>query len=129
MQAHMNATRVVSLAEKLALFEDTWSPKLVAEVNDMYVKLVKLEGEFLWHDHDWEDEMFFVVSGRLTIRFRVDGAEWESVAGPGEFIVVPHGIEHMPVCAEPTQIMLFEPKATVNTGNAESERRTEPEWL
>lgn len=115
----------VNIKDKLALFTEQWSGKVVAEINDMYVKLCKLEGEFLWHSHDWEDEMFYVVKGELTMRYR----DRDVVVGPGEFVVVPHGVEHMPVCPSEAHIMLIEPKATVNTGGEESERTVEPEWL
>ncbi|MBU1249020.1 MAG: cupin domain-containing protein [Proteobacteria bacterium] len=115
----------VNLADKLALISGQWQAKVVGEINDMYVKLVKLEGEFLWHSHDWEDEMFFVVEGEMVMRYR----DRDVIIGPGEFIIVPHGVEHMPVCREKTNIMLIEPKATVNTGNAGGERTVEPEWI
>lgn len=115
----------VSLAKKFALFSEQWQGKVVAELNDMYVKLCRLEGEFLWHSHDVEDELFFVVEGALTMRFR----DRDVQVGPGEFIVVPHGVEHMPVCERETKIMLIEPRDTVNTGNEQSERRVEPEWI
>lgn len=115
----------VNINDKLALITEQWQGKVVGQVNDMYVKLCKLEGEFLWHSHDWEDEMFYVVEGELTMRFR----DRDVVLGPGEFVVVPHGEEHMPVCPKETSVMLFEPKATVNTGGAGGERTVEPEWI
>ena len=115
----------VNIAEKLGLITEQWQGKVVGEVNDMFVKLAKLEGEFLWHSHDWEDEMFLVVSGELVMRFR----DRDEKVGPGEFIIVPHGTEHMPICKTETHIMLFEPKATVNTGDAGGERTVEPEWV
>ena len=112
----------VNLAEKFAKFSDQWSPKLVGQVNDFHVKLVKFEGPFVWHHHEDEDELFLVVKGRLTIKFRdrdVDLAE-------GEFLVVPKGVEHMPVADEECQVLLLEPATTLNTGNVENER-TVPE--
>lgn len=115
----------VNIKQKLALITEQWQGKVVGEINDMYVKLAKLEGEFLWHSHDWEDEMFLVVSGEMTMRFR----DHDERVGPGEFIIVPHGVEHMPVCPQETHILLIEPKATVNTGDAGGERTVEPEWI
>lgn len=111
----------VNITEKLARFDDNWSPKIVGQVNDMHVKLVKLAGEFVWHHHETEDEMFFVVSGRLRMKFR----DRELLIGPGEFVIVPHGVEHLPV-AEPTaEVMLIEPAGTLNTGNVRNERTVE----
>ena len=104
----------INLAEKLSLFSDHFSPKVVGELNDHQVKLVKLKGEFLWHKHDTEDEMFLVVAGRMTIRFRDGDIE----LGPGEMIVVPKGVEHMPVAEEECSVMLIEPATTLNTGDA-----------
>ena len=112
----------VNLAHKLSLFADHYSPKIVAELNDSYVKLVKLQGEFVWHHHDAEDELFFVVKGKLRMRVREDGGEREFIIGPGEFIVIPRSVEHLPSAEEETHIMLLEPKTTLNTGNIESER-------
>ena len=108
----------VNLADKFARFSDHWSPKLVGQVNGCAIKLVKLSGEFVWHHHDTEDEMFFVVKGRLRMKFR-DG---EQVVNPGEFIIVPHGVEHLPVAEGETEIMLVEPDTTLNTGNVVNER-------
>lgn len=118
-------TDKVNLAEKFAQFSDHWSPKLVGQVNDMHIKLVKIEGEFIWHSHETEDEMFFVTKGRMIMRFR----DRDVIVEPGEFIIIPHGEEHMPVCEEETQIMLIEPAGTVNTGGEESERTKAPEAL
>lgn len=108
----------VNLREKFGLFKDRWSPRIVGEVNDAAVKLVKLKGEFLWHHHENEDEMFLVVRGRLTIRLR----DRDVVLEENEFLIVPKGMEHMPVAAEETWVMLFEPKTTLNTGNVVNER-------
>lgn len=118
-------TEKVNLAEKFALFTDHWSPKIVGQVNDMHVKLVKVEGDFVWHSHNVEDEMFFVTKGEMTMRFR----DRDVVINPGEFIIVPHGEEHMPVAEPGTEIMLFEPATTVNTGEEENERTYIPTQL
>jgi mannose-6-phosphate isomerase-like protein (cupin superfamily) len=112
----------VNLVQKFSLFSDQFSPKIVGEVNDLHVKLVKLQGEFVWHHHEVEDELFFVVKGALKMAVRENGVEREIVIHPGEFIIVPHGVEHRPSAEEETHIMLLEPKTTLNTGNVESER-------
>ncbi len=109
---------VVNLNDKLAKVKEYWSPKIVGELNDTYVKIVKFTGEFVWHHHDKEDELFLVVKGRLRMKFR-DG---EVAVSPGEFIVVPKGLEHMPVADEEVQVVLIEPKTTLNTGNVRNER-------
>jgi mannose-6-phosphate isomerase-like protein (cupin superfamily) len=103
----------VNVAQKLSLFDEHWSPKIVGELNGQHIKLVKLLGEFVWHHHDDEDEMFLVVDGRFRMEFR-DREVWLE---PGEFIVVPRGIEHRPVAEEEASVMLFEPASTLNTGN------------
>jgi mannose-6-phosphate isomerase-like protein (cupin superfamily) len=108
----------VDLAEKFSLFDAPWEPKIVAELNDTYVKVVKLEGEFVWHHHDDEDELFWVVAGRLRMELR-DG---DVILEPGELIVVPKGVEHRPVAEEETHVVLIEPKTTLNTGNVRNER-------
>lgn len=108
----------VSLSEKFKLFDDHWSPKIAGELNDSYVKLVKLKGEFVWHQHEAEDELFLVVKGRLTIRLRERDIHLEE----GEFVVVPRGVEHLPVAEEEAHVLLLEPKTTVNTGNVTSDR-------
>ncbi len=108
----------VNLREKLGLFSDHWSPKIVGHVNDAAVKLVKLQGEFVWHHHDNEDELFLVVHGRLLMKLR-DGDVWVE---PGEFIIIPKGVEHMPVAPEECHVLLFEPSTTLNTGNVQNER-------
>lgn len=116
------ALEKVSPSQKFALFTDHYSPKIVGQVNDSYVKLVKLQGEFVWHHHEVEDELFFVVKGTLRMRVRQNGGEREFVINPGEFIIIPHGVEHLPSAEEETHIMLLEPKTTLNTGNVEDER-------
>ncbi len=104
----------VNISEKLALFSEHWSPKVVGELNGQHVKLVKLLGEFVWHHHEHEDEMFLVVEGRFRMEFR-DREEWISA---GEFVIVPRGVEHRPVADTEVSVMLFEPASTVNTGSA-----------
>jgi mannose-6-phosphate isomerase-like protein (cupin superfamily) len=112
----------VNLAQKLSLFTEHYSPKIVGEVNDAYVKLVKLQGDFMWHHHDNEDELFFVIKGGLRMKVRENGVEREIVIHPGEFIIIPRGVEHFPSADEETHVMLLEPKSTLNTGNVASER-------
>src|ERR1700751_47352 len=108
----------VNLRDKLALFDDHWSPKIVGELNGQQVKLVKFQGPFLWHHHDHEDELFLVVKGRFRMEFR-DRHVWLE---EGEFLVVPRGVEHRPVAEEEAWIVLFEPATTLNTGNVQNER-------
>jgi mannose-6-phosphate isomerase-like protein (cupin superfamily) len=114
LEAYLLGMEKINLAEKLSLFQDHFSPKIVGDLNDHQVKLVKLRGDFVWHKHDTEDEMFLVVAGRMTIRFR-DG---DVVLGPGEMIIVPKGVEHMPTAVEETHVVLIEPATTLNTGDA-----------
>jgi mannose-6-phosphate isomerase-like protein (cupin superfamily) len=111
----------VSLAEKFSKFSEQWSPKIVGELNDSYVKLVKFQGEFVWHKHDLEDELFLVVKGSFTMRLRTGDIEVRA----GEFCIVPRGTEHCPFAAEEAQVMLLEPKTTLNTGDVRSERTRE----
>lgn len=108
----------VSLNEKLAQIHECWSPRIVGELNGQHVKLAKLQGEFLWHHHDEQEELFLVVKGCLTIRLKDRDVELRE----GEFFIVPRGIEHLPVANEEAHVLLFEPKDTVNTGNVDSER-------
>lgn len=116
----------INLADKLALFTDCWSPKTIGEVNGTAIKLVKLSGEFVWHRHDVEDELFLVLEGQLVMRFR----DREVMVGPGELIIVPHGVEHQPVAREETHVLLVEPATTLNTGNVRDERTVdEPERI
>jgi mannose-6-phosphate isomerase-like protein (cupin superfamily) len=117
--------RVVNLQEKFSQISDYYNPRIVSEINDTAVKLAKLKGEFLWHHHDSEDEMFLVVSGTLRMKVRgLDGdpREHEFLIGPGEFITIPHGVEHLPSSDDEVHIMLIEPKETLNTGNLRNER-------
>ena len=110
---------VVNLAEAFGKFADAWSPKIVGDVNDMQVKVVKLRGEFVWHHHDAEDELFLVVAGRLRMQLR-DG---DRDVGPGELVIVPRGVEHCPLAlTDEVHVVLLEPKTTLNTGNVVNER-------
>ncbi|CAA9461405.1 MAG: cupin domain, putative [uncultured Rubrobacteraceae bacterium] len=109
----MGSLEKINIAEKLSLFDGHWSPKIVDELNGQHVKLVKFLGEFVWHHHDDEDEMFLVIDGRFRMEFR-DSEVWIE---EGEFIVVPRGVEHRPVADEEVSVMFFEPASTLNTGN------------
>jgi len=116
----------INLAEKFALFSDRWSPKVVAELNGQHVKLAKLEGEFLWHHHEHEDELFLVVRGALAIHLRDRVVELRE----GEFFVVPKGVEHKPVADGVAEVLLLEPTTTLNTGNVRDQHTVEtPEHL
>lgn len=108
----------INLDEKLALFDEAWSPKIVAELNGQQVKLAKLRGEFVWHRHDAEDELFLLLKGRLRMELRDRVVELR----PGEMLVVPRGVEHRPVADEEAHVLLFEPASTLNTGNVRSDR-------
>ena len=111
----------VNLAQKFNLFHEPWSPKIVAELNGQLVKLVKLSGEFVWHHHDAEDELFLVVKGKLVMHLKDRDVSVEE----GEFILVPRGVEHKPEAVGVAHVMLFEPKSTLNTGNVRDERTLE----
>ena len=113
---HAVVTRI-NLAEKLTRFDDRWNPRIVADLNDSHVKLVKVQGEFVWHQHADEDELFLVLRGTLVIELR-DGSV---TLGPGEMVVIPKGVEHRPVAAEEVHLMLIEPKGIRHTGDVESE--------
>lgn len=116
----------INLVQKLSLFSEHWQPKIVGELNGQHVKLVKLQGEFVWHSHENEDELFFVVKGRLVIQLRGENV----VLDAGEMFIVPRGVEHKPVADEEVHIMLFEPASTLNTGNVLDElTHAHPEWL
>lgn len=113
----------INLQQKFALFSEHWTPKIVGEMNEFAVKIVKIKGEFIWHHHDWEDELFFVIKGRLLMQIREESQDQQNIwVEEGEFIIIPHGVEHRPVAEEETHLMLLEPRTTVNTGNVESER-------
>lgn len=111
----------VNLSDKFRLFDEHWSPKIAGEVNDSYVKLVKFQGDFVWHKHDEEDEMFLVVKGAITIRLRDGDVRLEE----GEFVIIPRGVEHMPVAEDEAHVILFEPKTVLNTGDVRDERTRE----
>jgi mannose-6-phosphate isomerase-like protein (cupin superfamily) len=108
----------VSLSAKFGAFQEHWNPKIVAELNGQQIKLVKIQGEFVWHQHEREDELFLVIRGAMTIQFR----DREVLLNEGEFLVVPAGVEHKPVANSEAWVMLFEPKTTLNTGNIRNER-------
>ncbi len=108
----------INLKEKFAKFSDYCNPRLIGEVNDCAVKAVKLKGEFIWHRHENEDELFLVVKGELRIKFR----DHESIVHEGEFLIVPRGVEHLPIAENEAHIVLIEPKSTLNTGNLVNER-------
>jgi mannose-6-phosphate isomerase-like protein (cupin superfamily) len=118
-------TQVVNLIEKFNSFTEQWHPKIAGELNDSYVKLARVQGEFVWHHHENEDELFFVVKGTLTIKLR----ERDLTIREGEFVVIPKGVEHMPVAKDEVWIMMLEPKTTSNTGNVTNERTVEAEWI
>ena len=107
----------INLAEKFSLFTDYYNPRIIGELNNQHVKAVKLKGEFVWHKHDHEDELFLVIKGRLIMELRDKIIE----INEGEFIIVPHGVEHKPVAEEEVHILLFEPATTLNTGDVENE--------
>ncbi|HET7023886.1 MAG TPA: cupin domain-containing protein [Gemmatimonadales bacterium] len=116
----------ISLAEKLSRFTEHFQPKIVAELNGQHVKVGKLQGEFIWHHHEAEDEMFLVVKGQLRLEFRDGSVD----LGPGECIVVPRGVEHRPVAEKEVHLVLFEPAGTLNTGSTRNERTVEAlEWI
>ena len=108
----------VNLNQKFSLIQDYWSPKIAGEINDSYVKLVKFKGEFVWHHHETEDELFLVVKGKLLIKLR-DSDIWLQ---EGEFVIIPKGIDHLPIADEEAHVILLEPKTTLNTGNTQNER-------
>ncbi|MBA3661547.1 MAG: cupin domain-containing protein [Gammaproteobacteria bacterium] len=107
----------VNLHNKFKQFSDHWSPKIVGELNENYIKLAKFKGEFVWHQHEHEDELFYIVKGSLLLRFRDQDVQLEE----GEFIIVPKGIEHLPIAAEEVHVLLVEPKTTLNTGNVDND--------
>ncbi len=108
----------VNLTQKFTLFNDHWSPKIVGELNDSHVKLVKLKGEFVWHHHDVEDELFLVIKGHLLIKLIDQDVHLDE----GEFVIIPHGVEHLPIADEECQVLLLEPKSTLNTGTEQNDR-------
>ena len=116
---------VINLSQKFDLFQDHWHPRIVGELNGQQVKLVKLKGEFVWHHHDVEDELFLVIKGRLLIRL----PERDLWLAEGEFVIIPRGTEHCPVAEEEVQVLLLEPAATQNTGNLRNERTQDADWI
>ena len=117
---------VINLGQKLSKFESLWTPKIVAQMNDYYIKLVKIENEFIWHSHPETDEVFLVIEGNMRIEFREGAVELSE----GEMVVVPRGAEHRPFAEYECQVLLIEPIETVNTGNAGGERTvTDLEWI
>ena len=109
---------IVNLQQKFSLFNDYWNPRVVGELNGQQVKLVKLQGEFVWHKHEEEDELFFVIRGSLTMELRERNIEIRE----GEFLIVPRGVEHRPIAEKEVWVMLFEPASTLNTGNVMDEK-------
>ena len=116
----------VNIKQKFELFDEHWSPKIIGELNDSHIKIAKLEGEFVWHRHENEDEMFLVVEGILLLKFRDREVRLEA----GEFLVVPRGVEHLPIAEEEVHLLMIEPKTTLNTGDIKNERTVEqPQYL
>jgi mannose-6-phosphate isomerase-like protein (cupin superfamily) len=108
----------VNLAQKFSMFQEYWSPKIVGELNESHVKLVKFKGEFVWHHHEAEDELFLVVKGSMLIKLR----DQDILLEEGEFVIIPRGVEHLPVAEDEAHVLLLEPKTTLNTGNIDNER-------
>jgi len=111
-------TEKINLTQKFSIFSDHWSPKIVGELNDSHVKLARLKGEFVWHHHENEDELFLVVKGKLLIKLR-DRDIW---LNEGELVIIPKGVEHLPIAEEEVHLLLLEPKSTLNTGNVQNQR-------
>lgn len=116
---------VINIAQAFDLIPDHWHPRIAGALNDSYIKLAKLQGEFVWHQHEHEDELFLVVRGTLTIKLRGS----ELVIRPGEFVIIPHGVQHCPVAEEEVWVLLMEPKTTRNTGDVTDAHTVEAEWL
>ena len=118
--------KVINLENKFSLFSDHWSPKIIGELNGQAIKLAKIKGEFVWHHHEGEDELFMVIKGTLKIEFR----DSVKVLGPGEILIIPKGVEHRPIAEEEVHLMLFEPISTAHTGNVTHEvTQTEKQYL
>lgn len=124
-----SAPKKVVLADKLAQITEAWRPKIVAELNGQEVKLAKFHGEFVWHRHEREDELFLGVRGRFRVEFRDGSREWREEIGPGELIVVPRGLDHRTVADQECEALLFEPAATRNTGDVVDARLTAPDGV
>ena len=108
----------INLSQKFSLFSDYWSPKIAGDINDSHVKLVKLKGEFVWHHHEQEDELFLVVKGKLLIKL----CDQDISLDEGEFVIIPRGVEHCPVAEDEVHVLLLEPKTTLNTGDTRNEK-------
>ncbi len=118
--------QTINIANKLSLFNEHWSPRIIAQMNDYHLKLAKIQGEFIWHSHPDTDEVFIVIKGEMRIEFR----DFHTKLSEGDLCVVPRGIEHKPVAKDDCQIMLIEPIGTVNTGDTVGERtKTEEIWI
>ena len=116
----------ITLAQKFGRFQDYWKPRIAGELNGQYIKLVKVQGEFVWHQHESEDELFLVVKGKLLIKLRDQDIQLEA----GELVIIPRGVEHLPVAEEEAHLLLLEPKSTLNTGDVQNERTvTDEEWV
>jgi mannose-6-phosphate isomerase-like protein (cupin superfamily) len=115
----------INLSEKFQLIDELWDPRIAGELNDSYLKLARLQGEFLWHHHENEDELFLVVEGHLVIKLR----EKDIHLDPGELVIIPRGVEHMPVAEQEVHVLLLEPKTTRHTGNVVSERSRPDRWI
>lgn len=116
----------INLKEKFNGFQEHWSPKIVGALNGQHVKLAKVKGEFVWHQHQDEDEMFFIVKGQLNIEFKTEAV----TLNEGEMLIVPKGVEHRPVAADEVWLLLFEPESTKHTGETQSERTvTQQDWI
>ena len=124
-EAPTKHSRAVNLLEMFGRFDEPWSPRIVGELNGQHVKLARLHGEFVWHSHEHEDELFLVVKGEFTLRFRDRDVRLRE----GEFYIVPRGVEHLPVAEKEAWVLMLEPAGTVNTGTAGGERTVEPGWL
>ena len=116
----------INVTQKFNAFNQYWRPKIVGALNDSYVKVAKFKGEFIWHKHESEDELFFIVQGKLLIKVR---DQPDLTLEAGEFVVIPRGVEHMPVAQDEVHVMLIEPKTTVNTGNVTGDRTVRDEWI
>lgn len=118
----MSSIRVVNLAEKFQQINEYYSPHIAGDINNFQLKLAKLKGEFMWHKHADEDELFLIISGTLRMKIRENGTEREIAVRPGEFTIIPHGVEHLPIADEEVQLILLEPNSTLNTGTVINER-------
>lgn len=116
---------VIHIAQKFELFNEYWSPRIVGELNDSHIKFAKFKGEFVWHQHENEDELFLVVKGRLLIKLR-DQDVW---LHEGDLVIIPKGVEHCPIAEEEAHVILLEPKSTLNTGDLQNERTVTPSWI